>query len=82
MDPAGGPPDEASTTMARSAVTTSGSASEGGRVTGRGMTMSDLLARHARTRPDAVALRDARVSRTYRQLDGRRSEEQSELQSR
>ncbi|RZT86020.1 fatty-acyl-CoA synthase/long-chain acyl-CoA synthetase [Pseudonocardia sediminis] len=52
-------------------MASSGSANETGRVTGRGMTMSDLLARHARTRPDAVALRDARVSRSYTELDDR-----------
>ncbi|WP_214367127.1 long-chain-fatty-acid--CoA ligase [Pseudonocardia sp. H11422] len=40
-------------------------------ITGRGMTMSDLLARHARTIPDAIALRDVRAVRSYRELDER-----------
>ncbi|MHA6794037.1 long-chain-fatty-acid--CoA ligase [Pseudonocardia bannensis] len=35
------------------------------------MTMSDLLARHARTTPDAIALRDARAARSYGELDER-----------
>ncbi|WP_219506086.1 long-chain-fatty-acid--CoA ligase [Nonomuraea ceibae] len=38
---------------------------------GHGMTMSDLVARHARTRPDAEALVDERRRHTYRELDGR-----------
>ncbi|TDC97611.1 long-chain-fatty-acid--CoA ligase [Actinomadura sp. 7K507] len=38
---------------------------------GHGMTMSDLVARHARTSPDAEALIDARSRRTYRELDER-----------
>jgi fatty-acyl-CoA synthase/long-chain acyl-CoA synthetase len=42
-----------------------------GRVTGRGMTLSDLVARHARTGPDRVAFSDARVARTYGEIDDR-----------
>src|SRR3954468_19779360 len=38
---------------------------------GRGMTMSDQLARHARTIPDAVALRFEGAGRTYAELDER-----------
>jgi fatty-acyl-CoA synthase len=38
---------------------------------GRGMTMSDQLARHARTTPDAPALRFAGAGRSYAELDGR-----------
>ncbi|MFC5744380.1 long-chain-fatty-acid--CoA ligase [Actinomadura rugatobispora] len=38
---------------------------------GHGMTMSDLVARHARVNPAAEALIDARSRRTYRELDGR-----------
>ena len=40
-------------------------------LTGRGMTMSDQLARHARTAPDDVALRFGAAHRTYRELDDR-----------
>ncbi|GAA4830768.1 fatty-acid--CoA ligase FadD5 [Saccharopolyspora rosea] len=40
-------------------------------LTGRGMTMSDQLARHARTAPDDVALRFGAARRTYRELDDR-----------
>ena len=36
---------------------------------GRGMTMSDQLARHARTTPDTVALRFEGTGRTYGELD-------------
>ncbi|WP_236829887.1 long-chain-fatty-acid--CoA ligase [Blastococcus sp. KM273128] len=38
---------------------------------GRGMTMSDMLARHARTSPDAPALRFEGTGRTYGELDER-----------
>ena len=38
---------------------------------GRGMTMSDQLARHARTTPDAVALRFDGAGRSYAELDER-----------
>jgi fatty-acyl-CoA synthase len=38
---------------------------------GRGMTMADQLARHARTHPDAVALRFEGTGRTYGELDER-----------
>ena len=38
---------------------------------GRGMTMSDQLARHARTTPDAWALRFEGAGRTYAELDER-----------
>ena len=38
---------------------------------GRGMTMSDQLARHARNTPDAVALRFDGAGRTYSELDER-----------
>jgi len=38
---------------------------------GRGMTTADQLARHARTIPDAPALRAGGVSRSYAQLDER-----------
>jgi fatty-acyl-CoA synthase len=38
---------------------------------GRGMTMSDQLARHARKTPDAVALRFEGAGRTYGELDDR-----------
>jgi fatty-acyl-CoA synthase len=38
---------------------------------GRGMTMSDQLARHARATPDAVALRFEGTGRTYAELDER-----------
>ncbi|ALE73120.1 long-chain fatty acid--CoA ligase [Pseudonocardia sp. EC080625-04] len=40
-------------------------------VTGRGMTMADLLARHARTRPDEPALADPRTARSYAEVDDR-----------
>ncbi|MEU6696694.1 long-chain-fatty-acid--CoA ligase [Pseudonocardia sp. NPDC046786] len=40
-------------------------------IPGRGMTMSDLVARHARIAPDAVALADPVHRRTYRELDAR-----------
>src|SRR3954449_206407 len=40
-------------------------------VQGRGMTMSDQLARWARTTPEASALRCAGAGRTYRELDER-----------
>jgi len=39
--------------------------------TAAGMTISDQLARHARTIPDAVAFSFQGTHRTYRQLDGR-----------
>jgi fatty-acyl-CoA synthase len=42
-----------------------------GTITGHGMTMSDLLARHARLRPDEVAMVDSTTRRTYRELDDR-----------
>ena len=38
---------------------------------GRGMTMSDQLARHARKTPDAVALRFDGAGRSYAELDER-----------
>ncbi|MFP5070646.1 long-chain-fatty-acid--CoA ligase [Pseudonocardia nantongensis] len=38
---------------------------------GRGMTMSDLVARHARVSPDEVAIVDPAHRRTYRELDDR-----------
>jgi acyl-CoA synthetase (AMP-forming)/AMP-acid ligase II len=38
---------------------------------GRGMTMSDILARHARTNPPGVAFRDGVVTRTWAQADER-----------
>ena len=38
---------------------------------GRGMTMSDQLARHAHKIPDAVALRFEGAGRTYAELDER-----------
>ncbi|MER5387924.1 long-chain-fatty-acid--CoA ligase [Saccharopolyspora sp. NPDC002686] len=38
---------------------------------GRGMTISDQLARHARKIPDEIALRFAGTGRTYRELDER-----------
>ncbi|MGZ4605653.1 MAG: long-chain-fatty-acid--CoA ligase [Blastococcus sp.] len=38
---------------------------------GRGMTMSDQLARHARSTPEAVALRFEGTGRTYAELDER-----------
>ena len=38
---------------------------------GRGMTMSDQLARHARTTPDVAALRFEGAGRTYAELDER-----------
>jgi fatty-acyl-CoA synthase/long-chain acyl-CoA synthetase len=38
---------------------------------GRGMTMSDQLARHARTRPDAAAVRFEGRGQTYAELDER-----------
>ena len=38
---------------------------------GRGMTMSDQLARHARTTPDATALRFEGAGRSYAELDER-----------
>ncbi|MDK3258141.1 hypothetical protein [Blastococcus capsensis] len=38
---------------------------------GRGMTMSDQLARWSRTRPDAAALRFEGAGRSYAQLDER-----------
>jgi fatty-acyl-CoA synthase/long-chain acyl-CoA synthetase len=40
-------------------------------VTGRGMTISDQLARHARKIPDDIALRFEGTSRSYRELDQR-----------
>ncbi|NMH96253.1 long-chain-fatty-acid--CoA ligase [Pseudonocardia acidicola] len=52
-------------------MTATESARAGSTITGRGMTMSDMLARHARVTPDAVALRDARAGRSYRELDER-----------
>lgn len=39
--------------------------------TWRGMTISDQLARHARSTPDAAALRFAGTGRTYRELEDR-----------
>ena len=42
-----------------------------GQVTGRGMTLSDLVARHARTAPERLAFSDARVARTYGEIDAR-----------
>jgi fatty-acyl-CoA synthase len=42
-----------------------------GTITGHGMTMSDLVARHARLRPDEVAMVDPTGRRTYRELDDR-----------
>ncbi|WP_246633207.1 long-chain-fatty-acid--CoA ligase [Pseudonocardia nigra] len=41
------------------------------RISGRGMTMSDMLARHARTTPDAVAFVDHRSRRTFAQAHDR-----------
>ena len=38
---------------------------------GRGMTMSDQLARHARATPEVVALRFEGAGRTYAELDAR-----------
>jgi acyl-CoA synthetase (AMP-forming)/AMP-acid ligase II len=40
-------------------------------ITGHGMTMSDLVARHARTRPGDVAFADPGGRRTYGELDDR-----------
>ncbi|MGW3473181.1 AMP-binding protein [Saccharopolyspora sp. NPDC000995] len=40
-------------------------------LTGRGMTISDQLARHARKIPDEIALRFEGVSRSYREFDER-----------
>jgi len=40
-------------------------------VTGHGMTMSDMVARHARLRPDDTALVDPRSRRSYGELDDR-----------
>lgn len=42
-----------------------------GTITGHGMTAADIVARHARTTPDAPALADPRTSRTWAQLDDR-----------
>jgi fatty-acyl-CoA synthase len=42
-----------------------------GSITGRGMTMSDLLARSARLQPDRAAFVDAWSRRTYREADDR-----------
>ncbi|MHA6616357.1 long-chain-fatty-acid--CoA ligase [Pseudonocardia sp. DLS-67] len=42
-----------------------------GTITGHGMTMSDMVARHARIRPDEEALTDPWGRRTYRELDER-----------
>ena len=44
-------------------------ATNGARLAGRGMTMSDQLARHARKIPDATAVRFDGSGRTYRELD-------------
>ena len=41
------------------------------RLLGRGMTMGDQLARHARKIPDEVAFRYENIGRTYRQMDER-----------
>jgi fatty-acyl-CoA synthase len=43
----------------------------GATITGHGMTMSDMVARHARLRPDETALADQASRRTYRELDDR-----------
>lgn len=40
-------------------------------MTGRGMTISGVVARHARTVPDELAFRLGDTDRTYRQLDER-----------
>ncbi|MCD2198188.1 long-chain-fatty-acid--CoA ligase [Actinomycetospora endophytica] len=42
-----------------------------GSITGRGMTMSDMLARSARRGPEDTAFVDARSRRTYREVDER-----------
>src|SRR5918992_4376868 len=42
-----------------------------GTITGHGMTMSDMVARHARVRPDEEAMTDPWSRRTYRELDDR-----------
>lgn len=39
--------------------------------TGRGMTMADLVARHARIRPDAPCLADPHTARSYGEVDDR-----------
>ncbi|MDL5159728.1 long-chain-fatty-acid--CoA ligase [Actinomycetospora termitidis] len=42
-----------------------------GSITGRGMTMSDMVARGARQQPDVLAFVDAWSRRTYREIDDR-----------
>ncbi|MFC4944533.1 long-chain-fatty-acid--CoA ligase [Pseudonocardia sp. GCM10023141] len=42
-----------------------------GITTGRGMTMSDIIARHARIHPDGVAFRDGELTLTWAQTDER-----------
>ncbi len=54
-----------------SGTTTGATTGTAGRVTGRGMTLSDLVARHARTGPARPAFADARVARSYGEIDGR-----------
>jgi fatty-acyl-CoA synthase len=59
---------------ARTSMSTNQPASAGttdGLITGHGMTMSDLVARHARVRPDEVAMVDPWIRRSYRELDDR-----------
>ncbi|SFN67966.1 fatty-acyl-CoA synthase/long-chain acyl-CoA synthetase [Pseudonocardia ammonioxydans] len=60
-------------TATHPAATTAGTAGATTTATtpGRGMTMSDLVARHARGTPDEVAFVDPSHRRTYRELDDR-----------
>ncbi|GAA4852377.1 fatty-acid--CoA ligase FadD5 [Actinomycetospora corticicola] len=48
-----------------------GAVGPAGSITGRGMTMSDLVARDARLEPDRTAFVDVRSRRSYREVDDR-----------
>ncbi|HVW42867.1 MAG TPA: long-chain-fatty-acid--CoA ligase [Amycolatopsis sp.] len=52
------------------------------RLTGRGMTMADLLARHARTIPDSVGFTFGGRSLSYREMDARVSRLANALRAR
>jgi len=52
-------------------MTTPATTISGPTISGQGMTMSDLVARFARTTPDAVAFRDGDLTRTWAQTHSR-----------
>ena len=63
-------------------IGTSGPHISGPHISGQGMTMSDLVARFARSTPDAVAFRDGDLTRTWAQTHARVSRLASVLAAR